>query len=42
MRYACEFEGCSKKFDYLPEGHLSGLGFYCDEHEEYMEEHHTE
>ena len=41
-KYTCEFEGCDATFDHLPEGHLSALGFYCDEHEEWMEEHRAE
>ena len=41
-RFACEFEGCNRTFDTLPDDHLSALGFFCDEHEEWMEENRAE
>lgn len=37
-RFVCEFPHCDREFDTLPDDHLSALGFFCDGHEEWMEE----
>ena len=37
-RFVREFPDRDREFDTLPDDHLSALGFFCDGHEEWMEE----
>ena len=37
-RFVCEFPDRDREFDTLPDDQLSALGFFCDGHEEWMEE----